>query len=54
VFTALATPAADVVSMILLAIPMVILYFLAAGIAWLNDRRQAKKAAKLLQNSAEN
>jgi len=53
VFTALATPAADVVSMIVLAIPMVILYFLAAGIAWLHDRRQAKKAAKLLQNSAE-
>jgi len=41
------------VSMIVLAIPMVILYFLAAGIAWLNDRRHATKAAKLLQNSAE-
>jgi sec-independent protein translocase protein TatC len=50
VFTALATPAADVVSMILLAVPMVILYFVAAGIAWLNDRRQARKAAKLLDN----
>lgn len=46
-FTALATPAADVVSMILLAIPMVILYFLAAGIAWLHDRRAAKKARAL-------
>lgn len=47
VFTALATPAADVVSMVLLAIPMVILYFMAAGIAALNDRRVAKKMAKL-------
>ena len=46
-FTALATPAADVVSMILLAIPMVILYFMAAGIAWLHDRRAAKKARAL-------
>ena len=43
-FTALATPAADVVSMIILAIPMVGLYFVAAGIAWLHDRRVAAKA----------
>jgi sec-independent protein translocase protein TatC len=47
VFTALVTPAADVVSMVLLAIPMIILYFIAAGIAWLNDRRVAKKTARL-------
>lgn len=47
-FTALATPAADVVSMVLLAIPMIILYFVAAGIAAINDARAAKKAAKLL------
>lgn len=46
-FTALATPAADIVSMIILAIPMVGLYFVAAGIAWLHDRRAAKKAAAL-------
>jgi sec-independent protein translocase protein TatC len=38
-FTAIATPAADVVSMFLLAIPMLLLYFGAAGIAWLHDRR---------------
>ena len=43
-FTALATPAADVVSMIILAVPMVGLYFVAAGIAWLHDRRVATKA----------
>ena len=30
-FTAIATPAADVVSMFLLAIPMVVLYFAACG-----------------------
>ncbi|GLK18673.1 twin-arginine translocase subunit TatC [Herbiconiux flava] len=39
VFTAIATPAADVMSMFLLAVPMVLLYFAAAGIAWLHDRR---------------
>jgi sec-independent protein translocase protein TatC len=44
-FTAIATPAADILSMFVLAIPMVLLYFLAAGIAWLHDRRVAKKSA---------
>lgn len=42
-FTAIATPAADVMSMFLLAIPMVLLYFGAAGIAFIHDRRVAKK-----------
>lgn len=51
VFTALATPAADVVSMVLLAIPMVLLYFIAAGIAWLHDRRAATKARKLAEGA---
>lgn len=46
VFTALATPAADVISMFLLAIPMVFLYFVAAGIAHLHDRRKAKNAVE--------
>jgi len=50
-FTALATPAADVVSMFLLAIPMVALYFMAAGITWMNDRRRARKGAKLLSEA---
>ncbi len=45
-FTALATPAADVVSMFLLAIPMLVLYFLAALIAWIHDRRTARKRSK--------
>jgi sec-independent protein translocase protein TatC len=47
IFTAIATPAADVMSMFLLAIPMVLLYFGAAGIAWVNDRRRAKKSKAL-------
>lgn len=46
-FTAIATPAADVMSMFLLAIPMVFLYFLAAGIAWLHDKRTSKNQAQL-------
>jgi sec-independent protein translocase protein TatC len=41
-FTAIATPAADIVSMFMLAIPMVLLYFLAAGVAGIHDRRVAK------------
>lgn len=44
-FTAIATPAADILSMFLLAIPMVMLYFLAAAIAWMHDRRVAKRRA---------
>lgn len=48
VFTAMATPAADLVSMFLLALPMVALYFCAAGVAALHDRRAAKRRAALL------
>lgn len=43
IFCAMATPAADLISMFVLAIPMVILYFAAAGVAWLRDRSVAKK-----------
>jgi sec-independent protein translocase protein TatC len=46
-FTAIATPSADVVSMFVLAIPMVALYFAAAGIAWIHDKRAAKNALTL-------
>jgi sec-independent protein translocase protein TatC len=45
-FTAIATPAADVLSMFLLAIPMVGLYFLAAAIAWAHDARRERKIRK--------
>ena len=44
-FTALATPAADVLSMVLLAIPMIGLYFAAAAVAVLHDKRLAKRDA---------
>ena len=46
-FCAIATPAADVISMFVLAVPMVVLYFAAYGIAWLHDRRAAKRQAAL-------
>ncbi|MFF1879774.1 twin-arginine translocase subunit TatC [Leifsonia sp. NPDC058230] len=39
IFCAIATPAADVLSMFLLAAPMVSLYFGAAGVAVLHDKR---------------
>jgi sec-independent protein translocase protein TatC len=47
IFTALATPAADVISMFLLAVPMVMLYFAAVGVAMIHDRRAAKRAEEL-------
>ena len=43
-FTAIATPAADVISMFLLAIPMVILYFAAVLVALWHDRVAARRA----------
>ena len=52
VFTAIATPAADVVSMFLLAIPMIVLYFTAVAITMLRDRRLAKRAAALEESIA--
>jgi sec-independent protein translocase protein TatC len=42
-FTAIATPAADVGSMFLLAVPMVVLYFAAYGTAELHDRSVARR-----------
>lgn len=51
-FAAIATPAADVISMVLLAIPMVLLYFTAAFIAWVHDRRAAKRAVLLEESIA--
>lgn len=53
-FGAISTPAADVLSMILLMIPMIVLYFMAVGISMLNDRRRAKRDEKLSEElSAE-
>ncbi|WP_308196719.1 twin-arginine translocase subunit TatC [Agromyces atrinae] len=44
VFCALATPAADIASMFLLALPMVVLFAGAAGIALLHDRSVTRRA----------
>jgi len=48
VFAALATPAADVTSMLLLMGIMIVLYFAAATVSLLFDRRRRKRDAHLL------
>lgn len=48
IFAALATPAADVVSMLLLAGILVVLFFAAASVSLIFDRRRAKRDAALL------
>ncbi|WP_367302648.1 twin-arginine translocase subunit TatC [Subtercola boreus] len=45
-FCAIATPSADVFSMFLLAIPMIFLFYSAALIAWIHDRRKARAQEK--------
>jgi len=45
VFTAIATPAADVMSMFVLAVPMILLYVAAYGVAALHDHLLAKREA---------
>lgn len=45
VFSAIATPPADLVSMFLLAGILVVLYFAAGGVSLLFDRRRRKRAA---------
>jgi sec-independent protein translocase protein TatC len=47
IVAALATPVSDPMSMLLVMIPMGLLYFLAAGIATLHDKRAAKRAKAL-------
>lgn len=42
-FAAVASPTPDATTMILLALPIVALYFMAVGVATLNDRRKARK-----------
>lgn len=46
-FTAIVTPAADVISMLLLAIPMILLYLAACAVTYFHDRRAAKRLAAL-------
>jgi len=45
IFAALATPAADVISMLMLAGILIVLFFAAAGLSLLFDRRKRKRAA---------
>lgn len=54
VFAALATPAADVVSMLMLAGILIVLFFAAAGLSMLFDRRKRKRdaAAGLLPDAS--
>ena len=47
VVAAIATPVAEPMAMFLLMGPLLILYFVAAGIAYLHDKRVAKKLAAL-------
>ena len=51
-FVAGFTPSADPLSMLALALPLILLYLLAGGIALLNDRRRERRsrAADLLDN----
>ena len=46
--SALATPTADPMSMFLLMAPLSALYFLAVGVATLNDKRRSRRQEKLL------
>ena len=50
-FCAIATPAVDVASMFLLAIPMVALYFAAVLVATIHDRAVARRLAKVESGS---
>ncbi|MFB6986182.1 twin-arginine translocase subunit TatC [Streptomyces sp. NPDC056178] len=45
VFAAVATPSTDPMTMLMLAGPIWLLYFVATGISLLNDRRKAERAA---------
>jgi sec-independent protein translocase protein TatC len=51
-FGAFVTPAGEVLSMFIIAVPMVVLYFAAAGIALLVDRRRAKRGIALETSGA--
>jgi sec-independent protein translocase protein TatC len=53
IFTAIATPAADIASMFLLAVPMALLYFAAVGVAEIHDRRAARRLALAEAESPE-
>jgi sec-independent protein translocase protein TatC len=47
VVSAIATPVAEPMAMFLLMVPLLILYFVAAGVATLHDKRVARKSAEV-------
>jgi sec-independent protein translocase protein TatC len=51
-FGAFVTPAGEVLSMFIIAVPMVVLYFAATGIALLVDRRRAKRERRAAEVQA--
>lgn len=51
VFSAMATPAADVLSMFLIALPMTALFLAALGIAWWHDRSVARRQSRASASS---
>lgn len=51
IFAAVATPAADVVSMLLLGAILIVLFFAAAGLSIIFDRRRRKREAALLDTT---
>lgn len=53
VVSALATPTADLMSMFMLMAPLSALYFVAVGVSVLNDKRRARRDAKLLGEKLE-
>ena len=50
-FTAVATPSADVLSMLLLAVPMVLLYLAAVAVSVVHDKRKDKRDAAVLEGA---
>jgi sec-independent protein translocase protein TatC len=46
-FCGIVTPSTDILSMFLLAIPLILLYFAAIGVSWVHDRGVARREAKL-------
>ncbi|KQR49781.1 preprotein translocase subunit TatC [Microbacterium sp. Leaf161] len=52
-FSAIVTPAADVLSMFLIAVPMTALFLMALLIAWLHDRRARRSAAAMTAGATE-
>ena len=48
IIAALATPVAEPMTMLVMMIPLMLLYFGAVGVAMLNDKRRERKQAKLL------